>query len=281
MPNIEQAAVKESYVLVTFQWGDPPSIATTIKVTNANSDLDTRYGLFLSDPKMKIVLPKNTITGLDKSEISIDIFRDVGAFKTLITQGRGFPITTITVLERASNATDDNIRTMFIGRMSMAIRNPNGRTGIVRIRGQGAKNDLDQVLGFSTNEVCGWRFGDLKTCGFDLAPVTETVPLEITNNTEITLTGLAAHPNRYWRRGFVSLNGLKIRIREWQSGDTFFLSRLPPLNWQFSVSGERVKVSPGCDKSITVCRFWDREETFSGLGFAMQDYNPLFENPTQ
>lgn len=280
MANIEQAPTKESYVLVTFQWGDPPTPITTIRMTNANADLDTRFGLFLSDPKIAIKIPKRSIAGFGKSEAVIDISRDIGAFRTRITEGRPFPPTTVKIEEKTINDTDDNIRLIFSGTMNLAIRNPGGRSGIVRIKAQGAKNDLDQALGFSTNDVCGWVFGDLKTCGLDLSPLVETGPLEIINNTEVKITTLDAHPNRYWRRGFVERDGLKIRIREWQSGTTFFLSKLPPLDWDTG-QGADVNVTPGCDKTIVVCRFWDREISFSGLGFAMQDYNPIFENPSQ
>ena len=284
MTNIEQAATKENYVLVSFDWGETPNqLATTAKFTNANADLDTRYGTFVSDPKVKVTLPKNSIGGFDKAEGKVVISSDLWAFAPLITAGRPFPPTRIVIRERGSNDTDDNIRTIFAGKMASATRNPNGRVGLVEVRVQGAKSELDQALGFSTNESCGWVFGDPKTCVLALGPLTETASgngLFWSGNaatTEVTIEGLSAHPNRYWRRGFVEFEGLKIRIREWSSGTTFYLSKLPPDSW----SNALVDVIPGCDKLIFTCQFWGREASFSGLGFKMQDYNPLFENPQQ
>lgn len=286
MANIEQAPIKNSFVLVSFDWGETPDVlATTAKFTNANADLDTRFGTFLSDPKVKVSLPKNSIGGFDKSEARITISSSAWAFAPLITAGRPFPPTRVVIRERGANDTDDNIRTIFAGNMNSAIKNPNGRAGLVDVKIQGDKSALDQALGYSVNETCGWVFGNMKTCGLDITALKETGELRIINFTEVTITALsgASHPNRYWRRGFVNVGALKIRIREWNSGDTFYLSKIPPALWDFVDNGgtQLVTVTPGCDKKIFTCQFWGREEAFSGLGFKMQDYNPLFENPQQ
>ena len=94
---------------------------------------------------------------------------------------------------------------------------------------------------------------------------------------EIVITGLQAHSDGWWNRGFVERDGLQILIREWVSGTTFTLAKIPPADWD----GEDLVVTPGCDKTATDCGSakWKNQNRFGGIGYALPTYNPTFESP--
>ena len=271
MSNPETLAANKSFLLLHFSYGD----SSVWRLTNANQDLDTKLGTYLNDPKIKVKLPPNSIAGLGKAEVSVDISETPWLFASDISSGRAFPPLTLTIYQR----TNDYIRTLSIGRVTRAVRNPQGREGIVRLFVAGAKNDLDQSGGFTCNNTCNWRFGESKTCKKDVIALEETGTLTIQDlsSPKVTIAGLAAHPNRYWRRGKVKLDGLTLRIRNWTNGTDFYLAKLPPVTWD----GATVTVTPGCNKLFTTCIFWNNLKNFSGIGLKALEYNPLIENINQ
>lgn len=274
MVNPETLSTGKTFLLLEFIYGD----SSEWKLTNANTDLNTAKGLYLSDSKIKVKLPTNSIANFGKAEATVEISLGEWLFAQDITSGRAFPPLTLTIYKRFS----DYIRKVFVGRVTKAVRNPNGREGIVKLHVSGAKNDLDQAGGFSCNNTCGWDFGNSKTCQYNIDDVKEsgvgiTLDFQSNDSNKVTINGLATHPNRYWRRGSVEKDGLNIRIREWLNGTDFYLSKLPPLSWD----GAEVTVTPGCDKRFTTCSFWNNLEHFSGIGLYALEYNPIIENWAQ
>lgn len=275
--NVEQEATKRPVLLVDFVYEAADGVVSTWKLTNSATDTQTKYGTYLSDPGLKVKLPVNSMAGFGKDIAELDITYGTWLFAETITNGRAFAPTDVLIRERQVGETSDSIRPLFFGRMIEAERFPNNHQATVRVQIEGDKNGLDTALGFSCNATCGNTFGDGKTCLFDLLSKREVGTLTIPNLkiAKVTIAGLAAHPNRYWRRGKITKGKLEIRIREWLSGTEFHLDQLPPADWDST----QVNVFPGCDKRIFTCRFWNREQDFSGIGYSMPAYNPIFENP--
>ena len=279
MANVETVSTKSKFVLVEFSYGNPK---VYWRLTNSNEDQITRLGKFLADPHMTAKIPQNSIASFGKAEAKIMITEAIWSFASQITEGRAFPKTDVRIYTRGTGDSADNIRLVFVGRISSAVRNPGGKVGFVQVKVRGPKNDLDQSLGFSGNSTCGWVFGEAKTCTKDIEVLKETGSLTIPDGRlpTVTITGLIAQADRYWRRGKIVYNGLEIRIREWDNDETFYLSRLLPISW-IETDPIIVTVYPGCDKEESTCAFWGQLSTFSGIGIKAPSYNPNIENPNQ
>lgn len=274
--NISISSSK-SFILLDFIYG-----STAWKLTNATTNLDTKFGRYISDTKITVKLPANSIAGFQDQAAEIEISHDLWPFASLLTSKRSFPPVTVHVREREHGLNIDRMTLRYVGSILKAIKNPARKIGIVKLVCGDAKKDLASSAGISENPFCAWVFGDLKTCdidgNIDLASLGESATLVFTSNSSpiVTITGLSAHPNNYWRRGFVRYNGLDIRIRNWSSGETFQLSKLPPLDWD----GATVEVFPGCDKRSATCEFWNNIDNFRGLAIKSPSYHPVFENPS-
>lgn len=99
-----------------------------------------------------------------------------------------------------------------------------------------------------------------------LADRTATVSIGSSYNTD----------DRYFERGFMSYQGLRIPIRIWRkaTATVFTLIRRPPSSWL----NKTVLVFAGCDKSTGTCdRRYGNLEHFRGNGYAIPAYNPWFE----
>lgn len=257
---------KVAVTLVEFKFGDPanPSYA---RYTDNTSNETIGPATFFSTPEIEVKLPPSTGVFKEK-ELTIALPTD--DFAT--AYGSGGPVSPcwVTVWERISGSVD---RRVWYGRVTRAIRNYQGRRQRTLIEVSNLKMRLETAVGLMANHTCHHIFGG-RGCRIIINPEVGLVTL-ITGSV-VTITGLSAHVNSYWHRGYIWRNGIQVGIREWISGTSFSLTRRIPSSWL----NQQVTVFPGCDRTIEHCRtIWNNEKNFGGIGYAIVARNPLFEKP--
>lgn len=275
MPDSLSSPSKESFLCVTLQNGDP-SAPVTVYYTNRSED----YGNFVAMPELEVDLPPNT------SQIQDDtasILLASNAFTDRITDGLPTSPTNIRIEEvilptRVGDAARKLV--LFVGKVTSSLRNRNGKANSRGLKARSWRSFLDVRMGYMVDAQCPLRFNGVG-CGQGDGPT----GLKVTGGTiasidglKITMSGsLTAPTQNHYRSGYVTLDGINIDIREFDSSvdDTvLYLSRQPPAYW----IGQSVQVFAGCDKTIDRCRQWANEDNFDGVGYGIPSYNPLFQD---
>jgi len=282
---------KEGYVLVQFTHGDP-SDPEFERYTNYSRDVESHT----STPAMELDIPENTGT-LEKKELKILLPRD--DFTEEISNGLPHSPIFVSVEEVTTSFTpgDEASRNrLFYGQVENAIRNYQGRGDTVGIFALPIKSRLGEItLGLQCNHHCANRLFS-PGCGLSQALHDRTGEIATIDGKEITIVANAAITNptapggdnsRYWERGYLRKDGLRISIFQWSISDptVFILRRRPPSDWALAGNNSILFV-PGCHKTIEDCRaVWDNEQGqagsggFLGLGYSMLPYNPIIESP--
>lgn len=271
---------KDIVVLVGIEYG-----STTIYLCDTQEDLSliTIGGPFLSCPSLSVKLaPYSGVFDQRTTEISFEFANVAPLFALGITNGRAFAPTRVAVWQWSRSPGSDRMRKMFVGRVYSATRNPGGRQGIVSLTCVTPKAEAQRACGIVSDNQCEWTFGDPKTCTVDLAPLVEAGDITVVDRNVVTITGLSAHVDRYWHKGYIEADGIKINIREWVSGTSFILASLIPKEWEDTVTGfgsKAVSVTPGCDLRPNTCKgVWNNLSNIMCVGIAVPTYNPFFED---
>lgn len=281
---------KQSFLLVTFRYGDPADPDFS-RYTDWGRDFET----FSSTPSLEVELGENNGSlETDETRIVTAVDAFTGA------AGDTLPFSPIFVqIEEVSAgmfAGDAGSRfTIFNGRVVRSIKNYQGRNDTVTFFAKPAKARLDAPLGIQCNHHCAWALFS-RGCGLTqsthdkLGQIASMDGKEITISANASITAPVApggDNTRFWERGYLEKDGLKIDIHIWSISDptVFVLRRRPPDSWLLAGASSILFV-PGCHKTIEDCRgVWDNEEGqageggFGGFGFAMLSYNPIIENP--
>lgn len=267
---------KESFCLVTFQYGDPLA-PTFSRYTDWNEDY---VGGYVGTPAMKIQLPENSGTFEErplKIEMPLDNFTD--------TASNGLPhspiYVTVQEISRALSGGPEALSLFaFRGRVTKTIRNSDGKSGRVMFNALPVKSRLEIPLALACNHHCPWTlFG--RGCGLALASFRVSGTITAIDGKKITTATagvVSGHPDKYWHRGYVQFDGLRIGIQNWTLANPteLFLVKQPPASWV----GPSVFFVPGCDKTIETCRTrYNNEQHFGGVGYAIPAYNPILEDP--
>jgi hypothetical protein len=271
---------KESFLLVLFRYGEDQGVEA--RYTNWDED----YSAYSSEPRMKVVVPKNT-GSLDTDDLEIGLPLDAG-FVTILTAPTAFSDTYVEVREVTrplAGGGSFNIKVLFTGKVTEVVRNYEGLSNYAGIFAQTAKARLDFPLMPPTTHQCNWQVFKAP-CGANqgiheiVAEIDSLDGLEATA-TDPNLAAQAGADDRYWHRGFLEKGGLRIYVREYDGSvdDTKFrLAAVPPDSW--IGNSQDIKFVAGCDKTIETCRSrFSQEANFSGIGYAMQPYNPNWESP--
>lgn len=264
---------KDQQIFVEFRYGDPAS-PTYVRYTDGSMDATFQGVPFTSKIEMSI---ENLIAIgglLDDKDVEISLpMGAADSFEDKVSSGRERGRVYVTIWEQlyGSDLSPIQTLTLFRGRVVQATRNPTGRADWIKIAARGAKRMTDIPLGIPAVHQCVWTFGG-RGCAKTFTSENGTLAT-ITGRT-VTITGLSAHVDRYWNRGFITRAGRDIMIRDWLSGTTFELTEEPPADW----AAQTVKVTPGCDKTIETCRaIWSNEANFGGIGYGIPEYHPSFE----
>lgn len=280
---------QQSYLLVTFAYGDPNSPSYARFTTRQRNSIG-----FTAMPTMEVEVPENSGT-FEQKEARITLPGDA-AFAAFAT--RRYPHSPMFVAVEevmpALFAGDQASRKyLFVGRVIRTVRKKNSTEH--QFRCLPLKSRLDIKMGLPATHHCVYnlfragcgsnnvnmqeithrKFGQIAT--IDGPVVTISTP-----NTNLTApTSPGGNVDRFWERGFLRKDGLVIPIRIWELADptVFYLRDTPPPEWLLAGSVS-ITFVPGCHKTKGDCiNVWNNEADNGAIGFAIPPYNPIFESP--
>lgn len=264
---------KQSFVLVTFEYGAVGS-RTQVRYTDWSEDVKHPISeeTHTSLPEMEVEIAPYT-GGLKEKASTIQVANSTD-FLERLSNGEPFATVDVKIEEVYQDADGDiGILVLFVGMLERTVLHYQGKKNTIYMELESVKSQMDFPLGLPVMHQCTHALGD-EYCGVSVT--TETATVVSVGSKTLELSGLSAHANRYWHRGYVEYDGLRINIRDWESGTTFYMSKAVPADW----AGQTVTVSPGCDKTVETCRStWANEGNFNGPGYAMPGYLPLIERP--
>lgn len=266
--HLDHDSANQIAVLVEFTWG--ADVANVRRYARWTSDVNAGGHDWTALPALNADLGDQH-GGTQDVAATIDIQKDAEPVSFML--GKKFVPVTCRILECDPNDPTPTLRKLWKGVVDDVISNFSNAADIVRLVVPGLKANLDTPISLVVVAECQSTFGDPRMCKKDLEPLKETATLAVVSGRLVTLTGLSAHVDFYWHRGWIEYDGFKIGIRHWESGMSFELWREPPEYWD----GQAVVVVPGCIKTIAACVAWGNLENFSGGGIAMPDYHPQLE----
>jgi len=268
---------KEGFVLVTFFSG------TDQLTQNRYTDWDQPFLGHKSEPRMELNIPENTGT-FDKQELRITLPLDI--FVSRATGGvphSPMYVVIEEVTQGLSTGDSNSQKILYSGRVVRSIKNFQGQNAEAAFFCLPIKSRLDISMGLPCNHHCSWT---LFKGGCGVSPVSVTGDIDSADGTEITVTtaGVTTPGEtdaRYWKRGYIVKDGLRLSIRDYDGAvDTgkLYIARPVPSDW---VGGSNdIRFVPGCDKTIETCRDrWNGEQYNMSLGYAIPAYQPNFETP--
>jgi len=279
MVTAESRPEKEGYVLVQFFYG--ANLATQARYT----DWDQPILGYTSEPRMALSIPENEGT-FDRRELRIILPID-DFTGTAVSGSPHSPI--FVIVEEATqglfSGDQNSQKVLYRGRVVRTIKNFQGRANSAAFFCLPQKSRLDVTLGLPCNHHCAWTLFK-GGCGASQISFQELTEIDSVDGNEVTITDLAitvpgGSDATYWKRGYLSKDGLRIHIRDYDGSvdpSKLYTSRKVPDSW---VGGTNdVLAVPGCTKSIEVCRSrYNQEETFLGLGYKIPPYQPNIESP--
>ena len=269
---------KRSFALVKFTFGDPA--APTIKrFTNVAADVTGTDGVFVANQNMAVTL--DAFSGVfDEKPIRIDMDKTVDSFFDDISRGEPHSPIFVEVWEliESIDGTDEEIK-LFTGRVTKVFDNYRGKQNQIRIEARTWKGKIDIPMGVIATHQCAWIFTG-EGCEVVARTFAGTIDTIVGFTVTLTVAPATGSPPttffpREFQRGYMKRDGLRITIRDWNTGLVFQMTKPPPLEWV----GKAVTLVAGCDKTIETCRtIHDNEERTIPLGFAMLPYNPNYES---
>lgn len=278
---------KQSYLLVTFAYGDP-SGPTFARYTNRQRN---SIG-FTSIPTMEVELAENT-GSLDKKETRITMPSSASFAVQATARFPHSPIYVVIEEVVAGTFAGDagSRKHLFVGRVIRTVRSKKGTSH--QFRCLPAKSRLEIQMGLPATHHCVYN---LFRAGCTRPGLTEIAHRKLgqiatingpvvtisTPNTNLTApTSPGGNVDRFWERGFLRRDGLLIPIRMWELSDptVFYLRDTPPNDWLLAGSAS-ITFVPGCHKTEFDCiEVWDNENNHGAFGTAIPPYNPIFETP--
>lgn len=268
-------AEADHWVFVGFSWGTvSPAFQGYCSSSEERVLLDNRYA---PAPTLEVSYAKSNGV-LREQPTSVTLKMD--AFLDALSGSDPHAPVRATIIEVKKDGGDGDLRYRFAGPVRRAYRNANGRRGLVRLECVSIKDLLEAQVSATTDLQCSNTFGG-PGCFVDTAALTEVAFVDDVNGTVATISGLTPVNDpalgKYWHRGYLDLNGLRIGIRDWDQANPgrFVLNRPAPASWK----GQSVNATPGCDLFEMTCRDrWNNVQHFNGRGKRMPEYNPTIED---
>jgi len=218
------------------------------------------------------------ITGtiLQPQDFQIKNVEIVGTFLARLSNNYPYSTVYVTVREIDIDIDTDAVldsRVLFTGMVYGVSTKP--LTGFMDISCRGWKYYTEITAGVPCTEQCAWQYlGDVG-CGASIVVENHVVAsisgvlLTLVDDFADTRTGL-------FNKGYVEFGAARIKIKYYNTGKVLQLGDSPPSDWE----DETVTVYSGCDRFLNTCRqIYSNEDRFLGLGIAMIDYNPMYEQP--
>lgn len=144
--------------------------------------------------------------------------------------------------------------------------------GLVDLVLRDHKYYVDTTAGIPCTELCAVNYFGDDQCGVTVIHETQTIAT-VSGNTLTIGADLANDTAYLYNKGYVVLGAQRIKIQYHNTGRVFEMARKIPASW----TGE-VELYSGCDRTLATCKnIHVNEARFLGLGIAMVDYNPLYE----
>lgn len=284
---------KESYILVTFRHGDQAA-----PIFERYTDWQRDVEGYVSTPGLEVDIPDN-VGSFDETQARVVLPSDDFCNEFAKPEYAGYQIyLQIEEVTAGLFAGDLGSRkTLWRGRIEKSTQNFQGRNNTTAWFSWPIKARLDVPLGIQCNHHCFWRLfsrgcGLVETDHRQFGEIATIDGLEVTISANAAITSPTSpggNVDRFWERGYLEKDGLKIGVKVWELTDptVFVLRNKPPDSWLLA-GAVSVKFVPGCHKIIQDCRdVWDNEGGqgptigggFMGAGYAMLPYNPIFEDP--
>lgn len=262
---------KKLAILATFTWGD----SHVAQYNSTSEDITLGEVTYHACNEMAVTAAKS-LGGPADAPWTISMFANRPPFLTLCRPFAHAPITCL--ITECDPSDETSIYPRWKGVVVGTLKNANQKAGIVSATISGWRSLLQFPLGIETTTQCAWTFGDSNCC-IDLPSIRQTGHITAITGNTITVTGLVYPRDNYWRYGSAMVDGLAMKIVDYDGGAGIFklIPKLPPPEW---LDVDAV-FTPGCDHLVdgsNGCRKWSNEQRFCGLGVKMLDYNPQFEN---
>lgn len=271
--SLDQLSNSLYSVLITMTWGDPgsPHVARFCKWTE---DLIVNGLTYKAEPSLHITENEQQ-GGTDDAPLDITArYR----FEPFLTMARMEIMAKVKVLIAFVAVGDDSTyHEWFYGTISLTTVSPQGQSGLITCRVAGIKARLVTLLGIPITTTCASAHLGDAMCKFDVASRVRTGIITAIDPffADLIRTDLSGGlGNLNWKFGYVEIDGLRINIRASLEEGSFQLRENPPVAWV----GQSAVFTPGCDRQILTCRtIYNNEVNFSGAGFAMPNFNPIFQ----
>lgn len=240
-------------------------------LTDHYTELTIDADIYLSCPSMAFDLPEQ-VGDFSDTEGNIKSLRDT--FPTIAKIAGGYPYNSvkITVSEATLNTSfvPTDTRVLFDGMLYTSKRGLS--SGYVDFVIKNWKYYTNITGGTVCTENCAVKsFGD-KIC--KALVLNDDVQITDISENIVTVDTAPSGVNFLYNKGYLSYEGINIKVLYWESGDQIQTKIPVPDSWL----GQTVKIYAGCDRSIQTCRdIHSNEANFYGLGISMVDYNPLTE----
>jgi len=278
--TLETSAAAQYAVLVTLSWSNLPTAGDAVtykRYTNWTSDLDINGDaseVFESTPTLQVDLGE-IHGGTEDKHGKMTIGRDSEPFDVL-RKGLIHPSVSIVVEHLDPTNMLATRRKLFTGQLGKIHANPAGKTSLVRSELLGIKDPLKGLkVGYAMTPSCQLPFGG-PICGYDKEATKQVgTVLAVGSPRRVSIqlsVGNGTSPNERFRRGKIMVAGMSLAIRQSYDDGFFDTFRTPP-EW---IVGKDVWLYEGCDKQLSTCRVFDREESFVGLGIKIPSRNPVF-----
>ena len=246
------------------------SDAETIRISNAGFDSEIDGDTYLNSDGLYFGLSK--ITGaMEGDDCKIGGIKVQGTFLASLSNNAPFSKVSVEIVEYELDMDTDavlNTRYLFNGLVYQVQSDP--ISGYMDLTCKDWKYYTDLTAGVACTEDCAWKYFGDKGCGKTVHA--EEHVINSVSGLFVDIVGpLADTTPLLFNKGYIELNGVRIKIKYHSSGNTFQLSKAAPSSWL----GETVTIYAGCDRTLSTCKsIHNNEANFLGLGYAMVDYDP-------
>lgn len=227
--------------------------------------------IYLACPSMEFDLPE-AVGDFSDSAGKIDALQDTFPVMARIASGFPYNIVKVTVTEAVLDDSFAQVSSNVLFDGLLYTSSSNVASGYVNLEIRNWKYYTNITGGNPCTENCSVKYFGDHICG---ATVT-TSDVQITDITDdvITVSPALTGVDFLYNKGYISLNGINIKISHWENGDQIQTKVPVPTDWLW----QTVRVHSGCDRDIFTCRdIHNNEANFYGLGHSMVDYSPLSE----